>query len=327
MNHRIDYIESAKGICMLLVVMVHTGVPEPVRDLYDLDVPAFFVFSGFFFRSDVGFRTLLQKKLRRLAIPFALFYLLSYAVYYSLLAVYPAAASMTEASGIMDCMTQRAWFNGPLWFLPCLLWMQLLSYGLSRVPGVLLRVFIASVFGACGLLLAHEGIFLPMAIDTSLTAFPYFYAGVLCRYYGAFSLSRASALGACLLTALLWLFSRRMSIGLSICSYDAELLPMYVLPMLFSLALVSVSRHLLCPWDRLTPFVGRHTMYVLCIHHLVYRPVKLAVMHVVGDVTEPYVTFIVTMLFCLLTAPWVTQRLPWLLGLPPSSSSTCMAAG
>ena len=43
MNGRINYIDSAKGACMFLVVMVHTGVPEPLPNIYELDVPAFFV--------------------------------------------------------------------------------------------------------------------------------------------------------------------------------------------------------------------------------------------------------------------------------------------
>ena len=315
MNNRIDYIDSAKGICMLLVVMVHTGVPEPVWNLYELDVPAFFVYSGYFFLPDGGYRAFLVKKFRRLMVPFVVFYLLSYAVYYALMAVYPAASSMTEATGILDCLTQKSWFNGPLWFLPCLFWMQLVSYGLCRVPGVLLRLFLAFVLGVLGLALSYYGVTFPLAVDTALTASPYFFAGVLCRHYGYFSIGRPSAVGACLLTALVWMVCGRMSIGLSTNSYDAELLPMYVLPSLFALSLVSVSQHLLQPWDRLTPFIGRHTLYILCIHHLVYRPVKLLTAHVSSAGIEPYITFAVTMAFCLLTACWVERRLPWLFGL------------
>jgi fucose 4-O-acetylase-like acetyltransferase len=314
MAGRIDYIDSAKGICMLLVVMVHTGVPEPLPGLYELDVPAFFVFSGYFFRSDGGFRAFLMKKVWRLLVPFSAFYLLSYAVFYSLLAVYPAASSMTEARGILDLVMQKSWFNGPLWFLPCLFWMQLMAYLLCRVPGVVLRVFSAFSLGVSGLLLSHEGVYLPLALDTALTACPYFFAGVLCRHYGVFGLGRFSAAGACLLTTLVWLVSGQMIIGLSTNSYDGEVLPIYVLPSLFALSLVSLSRHLLHPWERLMPFIGRHTMYILCMHHLVYRPVKLVLSRWLDSGVEPYLTFVVTVMLCLFTAPCVERRLPWLLG-------------
>lgn len=318
MDGRIDYIDSAKGICMLLVVMVHTSVPEPLPGLYELDVPAFFVFSGYFFRPEGGFRAFFMKKLHRLVVPFVAFYLLSYAVFYALLAVYPAASSMTEARGIFDCVVQKAWFNGPLWFLSCLFWMQLMAYLLCRFPDILLRVFSAFALGVCGLLLSHEGVFLPLVLDTALTACPYFFVGILCRQYGAFGLGRSSAVGACLLTVLVWLLSGQMTIGLSTNNYDAEVLPMYVLPSLFALSLVAISRHLLYPWERLTPYIGRHTLYILCMHHLVYRPVKLVLSRWLDSGLEPYFTFVVTIVLCLMTAPWVERRLPWLFGLPPT---------
>lgn len=46
---RIEFIDLAKGICILLVVMIHTGVNEFVPGIYAAKVPMFFVLSGLFF--------------------------------------------------------------------------------------------------------------------------------------------------------------------------------------------------------------------------------------------------------------------------------------
>ena len=39
---RIEFIDLAKGICILLVVMIHVGVPEYIPGLYAAKVPIFF---------------------------------------------------------------------------------------------------------------------------------------------------------------------------------------------------------------------------------------------------------------------------------------------
>ena len=40
---RIEFIDLAKGICILLVVMIHVGVPEYIPGLYAAKVPIFFL--------------------------------------------------------------------------------------------------------------------------------------------------------------------------------------------------------------------------------------------------------------------------------------------
>ena len=51
---RIEFIDLAKGICILLVVMIHVGVPEYIPGLYAAKVPIFFLLSGLFFLKTVN---------------------------------------------------------------------------------------------------------------------------------------------------------------------------------------------------------------------------------------------------------------------------------
>lgn len=51
---RIEFIDLAKGICILLVVMIHVGVPEYIPGLYAAKVPIFFLLSGLFFLKKVN---------------------------------------------------------------------------------------------------------------------------------------------------------------------------------------------------------------------------------------------------------------------------------
>lgn len=112
---RIGYIDTAKGICILLVMMIHIGVPQPIPNIYSIKVPLFFVLSGFFMKDvKTSFVETTQRGINRLMIPFIFFYLLSYVVFYVGGAIYPALYNITEATGILDCFTQKQYFNGPL---------------------------------------------------------------------------------------------------------------------------------------------------------------------------------------------------------------------
>lgn len=48
-KNRIEFVDLAKGVCILLVVMNHIGVPEYIPGLYAAKVPIFFVLSGLSF--------------------------------------------------------------------------------------------------------------------------------------------------------------------------------------------------------------------------------------------------------------------------------------
>lgn len=53
-KNRIEFVDLAKGISILLVVMNHIGVPEYIPGLYAAKVPIFFVLSGLFFLKQVN---------------------------------------------------------------------------------------------------------------------------------------------------------------------------------------------------------------------------------------------------------------------------------
>lgn len=57
--NRIEYIDVAKGVAILLVVVGHvSSLPAPIKSsLYSFHMPLFFLLSGFFFRQEDTFST------------------------------------------------------------------------------------------------------------------------------------------------------------------------------------------------------------------------------------------------------------------------------
>ena len=73
MTKRIEYIDLAKGICIMLVVLLHvfgdmSGTVIKIMNLFRM--PLYFVLSGLFFKQYEGFYSFLKKKTNKLLIPF-----------------------------------------------------------------------------------------------------------------------------------------------------------------------------------------------------------------------------------------------------------------
>ena len=81
MTKRIEFADLAKGICIMLVVLLHvfgdmSGVIIKIMNLFRM--PLYFVLSGLFFKTYDGFITFLKKKTNKLLIPF--FFILVFVV-------------------------------------------------------------------------------------------------------------------------------------------------------------------------------------------------------------------------------------------------------
>ena len=72
---RIDFVDLAKGICILLVVLYHINLPIPFMEMTScFRMPLYFILSGLFFKDYGGFKFFFVKKTNKLAIPWFFFY-------------------------------------------------------------------------------------------------------------------------------------------------------------------------------------------------------------------------------------------------------------
>lgn len=315
MTQRINYIDVSKGVCILLVMLIHIGVPEPIPNISIAKVPLFFILSGFFFKDDQ--KTFAEKTLKgykRLIIPFLFFYLLSYLLYYVAGFLYPPFYEMTEASGILDCFTQKQYFNGPLWFLPCLFIVQLLTNGiLALSKQTLVRTVLVVIVGCAGFLLSVVEIDLPLAADTAMVAVPLFLLGFWSNKLCLFKKYGIILLCASLGVYAIAYFSSPFDIAMSLNRYNVNIFFFYALCIFFSFMVILFCK-MLIPNNRYIAYIGRNTLLLLCTHHIIYRPVKLVLWKFVNPTVEPYLTLVFTLIICLLLVPIFERWLPWAIG-------------
>ena len=192
---RIEFIDLAKGFCIILVVAHHTcnfhnaDMPLPLF-FKAFRIPLYFFLSGFFFKTYGGFFDFMRKKTNKLLIPFSFFYLIAsvlipFLLYHFLHYKIYRTVKDDFPSMLFSFFTDEYFYNGPIWFLLCLFEVNILFYLCHIIANNFqkhrLTVLTLSTFllGLVGLMLAYKKINLPMFLDSSLTALPFFMMGYM----------------------------------------------------------------------------------------------------------------------------------------------------
>lgn len=319
MDNRLQYIDIAKAIFMIFIVMDHTGVIEPFPICYDSEVPAFIFLSGLFFSVKDAFSVFVKAKFKRIVIPFLFFYLISYLAFVIGKSVYPPLASMTEAKGFMDVFSQKQLFNGALWFLPALFFVQIIYYPIEKfVVNNYIKFIVILIIGIIGALLGTNGISLPLFFDNALALLPYFYIGKTLMKTGFFNNTSTSNICKEIVFSVIIIVILYMVYPISV-QPSLNLWSRIYLVDVVMLTLVSGCVLLLCKFmpSILLAWIGRNTMFIMCTHHIIYRPIKQVLMSfgLNNSLWSPILVSIITMLLVCLMAPIVSKYLPWTIGL------------
>lgn len=190
-KQRLEYIDLAKGICIILVVFFHTcsSLPDPLgRMLQSFRMPLYFIISGMFFNTYSGMGEFVVKKINKLLIPFIFWSLLGFII----------SAIINERSISFQkyfiCLWNEQIPNIAVWFLLCLFICSLFFYCIvlasnkfKLVPSILIVITLSFVIGISGFFMgAGETQFslnLPLLIDSAMTALPFYSIGYFIRNY------------------------------------------------------------------------------------------------------------------------------------------------
>lgn len=312
-KNRLKYIDLAKGVCITLVIIGHTGLSVTIPGLDAIRMPLYFILSGLFFKDYGGIQHLFKKKFNKILFPFIFFYVTAYIVFY-LAEYFIPDIVQTRAKGIEDLWTQRQYFNGPIWFLLALFWANIMFCIISLI---FKKYYIQGIFvliiGSLGAYLGLKNVFLPLMFDSSMTALPFFWFGFILKktpilYPNAFD--RFNVLIAFVLYGIVILSYYQLGnnyVGF----HNNNICGNYYLILLIStLGVISVL--LLCKSIKTLPFLtffGRYSIIPLCTHHFVYRPLNLIIKR--STITSELFVAIITLLVCATLIPVFRRFLPW----------------
>lgn len=175
MKQRDTFVDIAKGICILLIICIHTEVFGIIgMPLTFIAVPMFFFMSGFYDRSEKPIKEWIGKTIRRLLFP-ALVWLIVGNFYLRLLGYLK--------NGIIEPYVFD-WYNpqggnGPVWFLIALFYAKILT-------GSTIRLKMSKwIIALCSLCVGYIGATyeMPLLVDEGMAAFPLYYVGKITYPY------------------------------------------------------------------------------------------------------------------------------------------------
>lgn len=314
-KERIEFIDLAKGLCILLIIIGHCGVTIPIPGFATMQMPLFFVLSGLFVKNSGSFVLLATRRINTILVPFLFFYFVAYIPFYFFESIKPGLIQ-TSARGLLDVFNNRQFFNGPIWFLLALFWDNLIFCAISlNVKNEWARGFTVLIIGFIGIILGLSGIFIPCFVDVAMTALPFFYFGYLLNkttllYPNKFDKYNflIFIVGYAVLYVIMVLFNGpHISFHYNIIKGN----PIWVYIGSFSCVVAVI---VLCKMINSLPIIsycGRYSLILLCSHHLIYRPLQLIVNRINIDVWDKLLTAILTIIICIALVPLCIRFIPW----------------
>ena len=312
---RIEFIDLAKGVCIILVVLQHIGLDVNFTGFVSMRMPLYFVLSGLFFKDYGSFRDFALKKVNRLLVPFAFFYLLGYVVYYGVNVLFPNKGIYGgfDVWGIFSFIDRRVYFNGPIWFLLSLFWANLIFCVITlNIRKEWMRGIAVLLCGVVGYVLGVYKVMLPCVMDVALIALPFFYLGYILKktsllYPNSFDRYNVLiALGLGLVSVGIDYFWECPRIWFHFNVFYGNVL----LAVLISVTSVGAVLFMCKALGRLPliSYIGRYSIVFLCWHHLVYRHLFLVFNEILA--TDRYIVAGLTMMICLALTPLSVKYIP-----------------
>lgn len=320
-SKRIEYVDLAKGICILLVVLDHianegyfSAGDYLLNEIFEqMRMPLYFILSGLFFKDYAGgILEFLLRKVNKILVPYLFFIFLLRGSGW-IVRNYTSFAS----TGVNFDDT---W--GPLWFLRCLFMMNVIFaltyYGIRRITSHRLTQDI--LLGICMFAIGIVGYYsgnLHLNLGTTMTCMPLLWSG--------FILNRRLNV---LQKRIPWWWALVSSIGLFTMlhytymgelfffsnTYSSPLPTLYLAGFSGSLAILLLSS--VINWLPIISYIGRYSIIVLCTHQVAIT-LLVALRHFLPEPfrqtghMESLIFLAVTIAFSMFWCWFMKKYLPW----------------
>lgn len=266
MNNRLDYVDIAKGIGLILVICSHSDAFDLMWMMMDMCIPIFFFCSGYTFKMKGTFKESMTKKLKKLLVPYLFFNLVMFCVFchfslrelvgliYSRYCLYP-----------LDVTPNVKFFtsgNYPMWYLTSMtvsyfLFYFIVYYEKNKHAIILLYGILVVCFMKCPILL-------PWSIDTAPLTALLIYVGMKVRKHELISMD----LYQILFVALLFIGLRCVGgeLNISVRIYGTSVAIYFLLASIAPFVVLWGSRYLEGTFvGKCFMTLGKHSLTIFCV--------------------------------------------------------------
>lgn len=326
MTKRIEFIDLAKGICILLVIQIHVYGNTSV-DFFNVmslfRMPLYFVLSGLFFKTYDGFYSLFKKKTNKLLIPFFFVFIVT---------ILPLHVFFDYVIGNEHFSINNLFFeeygrlyhsiNGAVWFLLCLFQINMYFYFiimLSRGNNYLI-ILLSCICGLVGYSINASNCYLPLWIDSSLTALPFFVFGYEIRKYtnvleNNYSVNDTVMIFISLIILIIVYCicgGADIFIGFDDNHFKINILGLYMGGISGTMCILMVAKYL--KTLPVVSYIGRYSIIVLCTHllYIFFARNLFYQLHIPQeDVVINTLLFIAVVVISIPTIAFVKRYLPY----------------
>ena len=300
---RLMFVDIARGICMISIVLGHLGEPNINRFVFTYHLPVFYLISGYFFDCSSPFLLFIKKKIRTLIIPYyfaSLLILLSSIIIsrfilvekYDINSLYRWIKAILYASG--DNWTEPFEIPGigALWFLwatfwGCVLLRFIIKFKPSKQAFVVLLLFFVGKWTCDNLFL------FPLAVQPACCALLYMYLGYLVRKTNIKELPVEIKYIIIAISTWMWIsfiqnFQGFWLVHCNIGRGISDIIGSVCASLIIFLISYIISKHFIL-LSKLLGFLGRYSVMVLCAHivELNTFPYWMFENAILGDVQTP----------------------------------------
>lgn len=309
-SNRIEYIDLAKGVCIILVVLNHCVTIESLSVIEYLRMPFYFFISGMFFKDYGGLRNLMQKKTNKLLIPFVFFYTLPWIVRLLFISFFPGiwVDDRSFINDLRGCM----YLNLPVWFLICLFWCNLYYYFVHKYCKNRYKIFSVIILAIIGCFLLWNRVFCPLFMFQPLLAMPFFYLGQRLRFSSLIQTewTYKQLLFAITLIAIvvgMHVYSED-SISYIFNNYKGNLLLYYIKAIMMVIAAI-----IICKCVKKLPlvsYIGRYSIIVLGVH-FIFVQIAYYLTNYYGHIkNEEWILFVINIVLSIASIPLFKTLFP-----------------
>jgi len=327
-KQRIEWIDTAKGFCIMLVVFNHTFLFLDLKDhippiLYDylnsFRMPLYFFLSGVFFKTYGSLSNFTRKKINKLIIPFLFFYTVFSILipYITIKAGYNYPYVNSENSLYSFCFdfynNDCQLVNGPLWFLLCLFEINIIFYVINSVFKKESNIYLLSIIcGAIGITLSVLSINIPISIDTSFTCLPFFCFGYYIRNHTTIisnkNIDNRLILYSMACGIILIFFTRHVEFHTNELS-NSSLFTVHIAGITGTMMVIFLSKRIGKIY--LISYLGRFSIIILCTHLLLIELYLPLLNRFLPQIPCLFILFIIIIISELVIIPLFVKYLPY----------------
>ena len=313
-NERKHYIDIARGVAIILVVMGHAVNEyslnsEPLEKIiYSFHMPLFFIISGLVFRVKDGdtFPAFFKKRSKGLMLPYLLFAALITLANIAQSVILKAPSAFFDLlktkSGIIHTLllTNHGAFSN-LWFLPSMLVAQallfiVLKYVKNKYAAAAL-CFLPSII----VIFISPKISLPLCFESAVVSVMYLYAGVLANKTEFVEKSKyAKLIIFAVIFALYSAIYLTKMYELRLSYYEVQFgSPLLFLATSFSGSMLVIELSYIIKHCKILEILGRYSLYIFGFHYIIQNALRIALDFLninIGDILTLIITTVLNLL-------------------------------